>query len=102
MQEPRTSPTTALVAAPCPECGAPHHADGQHTLDVRTDEWICRRSSAEPLVAAAPINCPDCCGCGVQHYRSVEERCSSCGGSGVRPNPHLHDAPAAPMAAAAA
>jgi hypothetical protein len=29
------------------------------------------------------------------------DRCDVCGGSGVRPNHHLHDAPAVPMVAAA-
>jgi hypothetical protein len=98
MREPRISPTTALASARCPECGAPHRTDGQHTLDVRADTWSCRRSAAD---ASAPTNCPDCCGCDVVVYRTFEERCSHCGGSGVRPNHHLHDAPAAPMVAAA-
>jgi hypothetical protein len=35
-------------------------------------------------------------------YRTYEEPCSHCGGSGVRPTHHLHDAPATPMVAAAA
>jgi hypothetical protein len=48
-----------------------------------------------------PADCPDCTGCGVVVYRSFEERCPQCGGSGVRPNHHLHDAPPAPMVAAA-
>ena len=51
--------------------------------------------------SSAPADCPDCSGCGVQTFRSFEERCSTCGGSGVRPNHHLHDVPAVPMVAAA-
>ena len=47
-------------------------------------------------------DCPACCGCGVVTYRSFEERCATCGGSGIRPNHHLHDVPPAPMVAAAA
>jgi hypothetical protein len=49
-----------------------------------------------------PVDCPACCGCGVVTYRTFEERCTTCGGSGIKPNHHLHDAPALPMVAAAA
>jgi hypothetical protein len=55
-----------------------------------------------PELEASPADCPNCSGCGVIVYRSFQERCPSCGGSGIRPNHHLHDAPAAPMVAAAA
>src|SRR5215211_2128852 len=48
------------------------------------------------------VDCPDCAGCGLQTFRSFEERCPTCGGSGIRPNHHLHDAPAVPMVATAA
>jgi hypothetical protein len=37
----------------------------------------------------------------IDYHQSYVE-CDVCGGSGIRPNQHLHDAPAAPMVAAAA
>jgi hypothetical protein len=55
-----------------------------------------------PTVGKTPADCPDCSGCGVVDYRTFEERCPSCTGSGIRPNHHLHDAPATPMVARAA
>jgi hypothetical protein len=29
------------------------------------------------------IDCPDCCGCGVVHYRTHEQPCDVCGGCGL-------------------
>jgi hypothetical protein len=52
-------------------------------------------------VAFATTDCSACCGCGVVTYRTFEERCTTCGGSGIKPDHRLHDAPAAPMVAAA-
>src|SRR5215211_2610262 len=49
-----------------------------------------------PYVEASVADCPACTGCGVVVYRTFEERCSTCSGSGVRPDHHLHDAPAVP------
>ena len=41
-------------------------------------------TEALPAVVDLPvIDCPDCCGCGVQHFRTFEERCDVCGGRGV-------------------
>jgi hypothetical protein len=55
------------------------------------------------LTAVAPeasaVDCAACSGCGVVVYRSFEERCPACGGSGIRPNHHLHDAPVVPLVA---
>jgi hypothetical protein len=49
-----------------------------------------------------PADCPDCCGCGLQDFGRYNLPCETCGGSGVRPSPHLHDAPAMPMVATVA
>jgi hypothetical protein len=43
---------------------------------------------------SAQLDCPTCCGCGVQTYRTFEERCSACGGSGVKPDHRLTGLPA--------
>jgi hypothetical protein len=66
--------------------------------------WLPELEDETPASAMGdtPADCPACCGCGVVTYRTFEERCTTCGGSGIRPNHHLHDAPAAPMVAAAA
>jgi hypothetical protein len=70
------------------------------------DPVCCHRALVRALTGTMPVDtpadCPACCGCGVVTYRTFEERCTTCGGSGVRPNHHLHDVPPAPMVAAAA
>jgi hypothetical protein len=48
------------------------------------------------------IDCPNCTGCGIVTFRTFEERCTSCGGSGIRPDHRLHDAPAVEVVAEAA
>jgi hypothetical protein len=63
------------------------------------------RVHAEPPLASAAngsADCPSCSGCGVVVYRSFEERCPACGGSGIRPDHRLTGTPAVPMVAAAA
>jgi hypothetical protein len=48
----------------------------------------------------APADCPDCTGCGVVVYRTFEERCPACGGSGIKPDHRLQGQPAVmPVAA---
>jgi hypothetical protein len=42
----------------------------------------------------APADCPECTGCGVVVYRTFEERCPACGGSGITPDHRLAGAPA--------
>jgi hypothetical protein len=73
-----------------------------HALLLERLGWLPEVEPDMPYVEASPTDCPACCGCGVVTYRTFEERCPTCGGSGVRPNHHLHDAPPAPMVAAAA
>jgi hypothetical protein len=46
-------------------------------------------------------DCPDCCGCGLQDFGRYTLPCETCGGSGVKPDHHLHDAPPVQPAAAA-
>jgi len=70
-------------------------------------DQICKHRAAYlaqigELALPAPASCVDCCGCGIRTYRTFQERCDSCGGSGIRVDKHLHDAPLAPMVAAAA
>jgi len=55
-----------------------------------------------PYVEASPADCPMCCGGGIVVYRSFEEPCSTCNGTGRRQDRRLHDAPVIlPVAAAA-
>src|SRR5215212_2486852 len=42
----------------------------------------------------APAGCPDCSGCGVVVYRTFEERCDTCGGSGLKVDRRLQGQPA--------
>ena len=52
------------------------------------------------LPSATSVDCPNCSGCGVVHYRSGnQERCSECGGSGVKPDHRPSGAPAVTIAA---
>jgi DnaJ-class molecular chaperone len=55
-------------------------------------------------ITVVPQPCMWCFGTGhvPNDHHECYDRCESCNGSGVRPNPHLHDAPALPMVAAAA
>ncbi len=50
-------------------------------------------TGAMPLDAETPADCPDCCGCGVNDYGRYRLPCETCGGSGVRPDHRLRDAP---------
>lgn len=75
------------------------------------DPVCCHRALVRALTGMMPVDtesqaveCVWCRGCG-KVENTVELRydiCPTCGGSGVRPNHHLHDAPAVPMVAAAA
>jgi hypothetical protein len=47
-------------------------------------------------------DCPDCCGCGRQHFRSFDEPCETCGGSGIKPDHRLTGQPSVEIAANAA
>jgi len=49
--------------------------------------WLPELEDEAPVVTTGntSADCSNCSGCGVVVYRSFEERCPSCGGSGVRP-----------------
>jgi hypothetical protein len=79
-----------------------HQRCTHHALLLERLGWLPEVEPDMPYVEASPADCPACCGCGVVTYRTFEERCTTCGGSGIKPNHHLHDAPALPMVAAAA
>ena len=51
---------------------------------------------------AAPADCSSCTGCGVVVYRTFEERCLDCGGSGVRVDRRLAGEPGVVIVATAA
>jgi hypothetical protein len=56
----------------------------------------------EHQLDAVNIDSPSCTGCGVVVYRTFEERCPDCGGSGVRVDRRLTGQPRVmPVAAAA-
>jgi hypothetical protein len=78
-----------------------HQRCSHHALLLERLGWLPEVEPDLPYVEASAADCPACSGCGVVVYRTFEERCSTCGGSGIRPNHHLHDAPVAPMVAAA-
>jgi hypothetical protein len=73
-----------------------------HALLLERLGWLPEIEPDLPYVDQQRADCSDCRGCGVRVFHSFEERCDSCGGSGMRPNHHLHDAPATPMVATAA
>lgn len=37
----------------------------------------------EPPAPAPSVNCPDCCGCGVQWFPSGDRKCERCRGTGI-------------------
>jgi hypothetical protein len=89
------------VSCDCPGFIA-HQRCTHHALLLERLGWLPEVEPDMPYVETSAVDCPACCGCGVVTYRTFEERCTTCGGSGIRPNHHLHDAPPAPMVAAAA
>jgi hypothetical protein len=79
-----------------------HQRCTHHALLLERLGWLPEVEPDLPYVEASAADCPACSGCGVVVYRTFEERCPSCGGSGIRPTPHLHDAPAIEVVATAA
>lgn len=49
--------------------------------------WLPAVEPEMPYVDASPVDCPDCSGCGLQTFRSFEERCTTCNGSGGSAEP---------------
>jgi len=43
-----------------------------------------------------PVDCPECCGCGLQDFGRYALPCETCGGSGVKPDRRLRDFPETP------
>jgi hypothetical protein len=60
------------------------------------------RAQTGLLALPAPAACVECCGCGMQSYGTYDLPCETCGGSGVRQDRRLQDAPAIQPVAAAA
>jgi hypothetical protein len=91
-------------------CGCPgflHHQRCTHHAALLAHlGWLPEAEAEAPAstLSAVPPACFWCQGSGRipndQHERY--DRCETCGGSGVRPSHHLHDAPPAPMVSAAA
>jgi hypothetical protein len=79
-----------------------HQRCTHHALLLERLGWLPEVESDLPYVEASAIDCPDCCGCGLVDYGRYNLPWETCGGSGVRPSHHLHDAPVHPMVAAAA
>jgi len=75
---------------------------------VAGDPICCHRAAVRFVqgrlrdASAAPANCESCSGGGVIWYRGFQERCGSCGGSGIRVERRLHDAPGIEIVARAA
>ncbi len=77
-----------------------HQRCTHHALLLERLGWL--PEIEDSTVAFASADCPSCTGCGVVVYRSFEERCPDCGGSGVRQDHRLQDAPVVEIVAAAA
>jgi hypothetical protein len=58
--------------------------------------WLPELEEETPASATGgtTTDCPDCTGCGVVVYRTFEERCPTCGGTGIKPDRRLAGAPA--------
>jgi hypothetical protein len=79
-----------------------HQRCSHHALLLERLGWL---PELEEIVAGATItgeerfakpsqsDCAACSGCGVVVYRSFEERCTTCGGSGIKPDHRLAGAP---------
>jgi hypothetical protein len=87
------------VSCDCPGFVA-HARCTHHALLLERLGWLPELDSDAP----ASVECMWCHGTGsVQNeFHQRYEPCAVCGGTGIRPNHHLHDAPAAPMVAVAA
>jgi len=74
-----------------------HQRCTHHALVLDRLGWLPELEEEAPVLA----DCPACCGCGVQSFRTFEERCPECQGTGIRPDHRLTGAPAVEIAAAA-
>src|SRR5215213_3081230 len=79
-----------------------HGRCSHHALLLERLGWLPEVEPGMPSVEASPADCVECCGCGMQDFGRYALPCETCGGSGVRPSHHLHDASPTPMVAAAA
>jgi hypothetical protein len=73
-----------------------------HALLLERLGWLPEVEPDMPYVEASVIDCPDCCGCGVQDFGRYTLPCETCGGSGVTPDRRLAGQPAVQPVAAAA
>jgi hypothetical protein len=78
-----------------------HQRCSHHALLERLG-WLPEVEPDMPYVEASVIDCPDCCGCGVQDFGRYTLPCETCGGSGVTPDRRLAGQPAVQPVAAAA
>ena len=80
-----------------------HQRCTHHALLLERLGWLPElenESNSDPP-APASLDCTDCSGCGVQHFRSFDLPCESCGGSGIKPDHRLAGVPSVrPVAAA--
>src|SRR5215208_154826 len=72
-----------------------HQRCTHHALLLERLGWLPEVEEASP----APADCTDCSGCGVVVYRTFEERCTHCGGTGIRPDHRLTGEPAVEIGA---
>ncbi len=79
-----------------------HQRCSHYALLLERLGWLPEVEPDMPFVAQTPADCAECCGCGLTYYRSGAQPCETCGGSGVRQDRRLRDAPAIRPAAAAA
>jgi hypothetical protein len=91
------------VSCDCPGFIA-HQRCTHHALLLERHGWLPEVEPDFPYVEASASDCMWCYGTGsVQNeLHQRYDRCDVCGGTGIRPNHHLHEAPAVPMVAAAA
>jgi len=81
-----------------------HQRCSHHALLLERLGWLPEVEPDMPFIDQAPVDCPNCAGCGVVVYRSGnQDRCLDCGGNGVRVDRRLQGQPGIrPVAAAAA
>jgi hypothetical protein len=90
-----SSPIVHTVTAYSCDCRGfiSHGRCTHHSLLLKVLNWIPADEPKLTNAAQTPVDCAACCACGVRSYRTFEEPCPDCGGSGIRPDHRPHDAP---------
>ena len=57
-------------------------SDGNGNGTQRWSDLLCSGCLDSPCHCNESPSCPDCNGCGIRYYRSGEEPCETCGGTG--------------------